>query len=334
MVRGVKHPTLASMAQIAEFDAVIDVRSPAEFNLDHVPGAVNFPVLDDAQRAEIGTLYKQVSTFEARKRGAALVAQNVANHLLTPYFASRERAWRPLVYCWRGGQRSGAMTHILREVGWNASQLGGGYKAYRAHVVAGLAELPGGFSYRVVCGETGSGKSRLLHALAAAGAQVLDLEALAHHRGSVLGNHPRQPQPSQKAFDTALWQALSGFDPAMPVYVEAESKKIGELRVPDTLIHAMWQSPCLLLELGFEQRVTLLQEEYAHFFSDPEDLCGKLDVLTQLHGKEVVEKWKALAHGDTRGHSAGSRDRRSARANDRRAPALSIFPPPLFRATA
>jgi tRNA 2-selenouridine synthase len=126
---------------------------------------------------------------------------------------------------------------------------------------------------------------------------VLDLEAIAHHRGSVLGNHPQQAQPSQKAFDTALWHALNGFDPAAPVYIEAESKKIGEVRVPDTLIHAMWKSTCVRVELGFEQRVTLLQEDYAHFFSDPANLCAKLDGLTQLHGKLVVEKWKALAHG-------------------------------------
>jgi tRNA 2-selenouridine synthase len=295
MVSRVKQATHAGISQAAEFDSVIDVRSPSEFAIDHMPGAVNFPVLDDRERAEIGTIYRQVSTFEARKRGAALVAQNIAKHLLTPYFAGRERGWKPLVYCWRGGQRSGAMTHILREIGWDAAQVGGGYKTYRAHVVSALSLLPGRFDYRVICGETGSGKSRLLRALAAAGAQVLDLEQAALHRGSVLGNLPDCPQPSQKAFDTALWHAFTRFDHERPIYVEAESKKVGELRVPEALMEAMWASPCLRVELGFDQRVKLLQEEYAHFFRNPDGLCGKLDALTALHGRAVIENWKSLA---------------------------------------
>lgn len=286
-----------STARLAEFDAVIDVRSPAEFAADHVPGAVNFPVLNDEERAEIGTLYKQVSAFEARKQGAALVAKNIAVHLQSAYFAGRDRKWRPLVYCWRGGKRSGAMTHVLREIGWDASQLEGGYKWFRGAVIAAFATLPSTFSYRVICGETGSGKSRLLHALAAAGAQVLDLENLARHRGSVLGNLPHEAQPTQKAFDTALWHALTLFDARKPVYVEAESKKIGSLRVPDTLIHAMWESPCVRLILPFDLRVSLLQEEYGHFFSDRGDLCAKLDGLIALHGKAVIENWKTLAMG-------------------------------------
>lgn len=283
------------MAEIAEFDAIIDVRTPAEFELDRVPGAINFPVLDDAERVEVGTTYRQVSAFEARKRGAALVARNIAKHLLSEYFASRPRDWHPLIYCWRGGKRSGAMTHVLREIGWSAAQLEGGYQSYRRHVVAGLGTLPGQLSYRVVCGETGSGKSRLLHALAAAGAQVLDLEQLARHRGSLLGDVPNERQPSQKAFETGIWHALGRFDPARPVFIEAESRKIGELRVPETLLTAMWASPCVRLELPLDQRVGLLKEEYAHFFADPDGLCEKLDRLTSLHGKAVIAEWKALA---------------------------------------
>jgi tRNA 2-selenouridine synthase len=284
-----------ALSQLAEFDAVIDVRSPAEFAEDHIPGALNFPVLNDAQRAEVGTLYKQVSAFDARKLGAGLVAANIAAHLQSPYFAARDRKWRPLIYCWRGGKRSEAMTHVLREIGWDAVQLDGGYKSFRHIVIDELATLPSSFSYRVICGETGSGKSRLLRALADANAQVLDLEDLARHRGSVLGNLPAQPQPTQKAFDTALWHALTRFDARRPVFVEAESKKIGELRVPDTLIHAMWASPCARVVLDFDQRVALLQEEYAHFFTDPNDLCAKLNGLASLHGTAVIEGWKALA---------------------------------------
>ena len=290
-----KNSAVVTLAQLAEFDEVIDVRSPAEYADDHVRGAANCPVLDDAQRAEIGTLYKQVSTFEARKRGAALVAQNIAHHLQS-HFAGRDRDWKPLVYCWRGGKRSEAMTHVLRQVGWNAAQLEGGYKSYRREVVAMLATLPQRLSYRVVCGVTGSGKSRMLAALKSEGAQILDLESLARHRGSVLGSLPEQPQPSQKGFDSALWDALRSLDPGHPVFVEAESKKIGDLRVPDSLIHAMWSSPCVRIELPFPLRVALLMEDYRHFFHDPDDLCAKLDGLASLHGKSVIEGWKAQAH--------------------------------------
>src|SRR5690349_6388708 len=177
------------------FDTIIDARTPSEYALDHVPGAVNAPVLDDAERAQVGTLYKQVSPFEAKKVGGALVAKNVAHHLET-IFKDAPRSWKPLVYCWRGGKRSGAMAHILREVGWDAQTLPGGYRAYRRWVVQQLEEIPSRFGFHVIHGPTGSGKSRFLAALERAGAQALDLEALAAHRGSVLGGLPQRPQPS------------------------------------------------------------------------------------------------------------------------------------------
>src|SRR5437868_10747179 len=211
------------------FDAVIDARTPAECALDHIPGAICAPVLDDAQRAEVGMLYKQVSPFEAKKLGAALIAKNVAGHIDT-LFRGKEKSWRPLIYCWRGGKRSGAMAHILREVGWDAKTLEGGYRAYRRWVVDELATLPAQLEFVVVHGPTGSGKSRFLGALASAGAQVLDLEALAAHRGSVLGSRPNEPQPSQKWFESQLLAELGKFDRSPPVYVEGESKKIGQIQ--------------------------------------------------------------------------------------------------------
>jgi tRNA 2-selenouridine synthase len=276
------------------FDTVIDARTPSEYALDHIPGAVNAPVLDDAQRAEVGTLYKQVSPFEAKKVGGALVAKNVARHLET-IFKNAPKDWKPLVYCWRGGKRSGAMAHILREVGWDARTLPGGYRAYRRWVVEQLAELPEKFAFRVVHGPTGSGKSRFLAALARAGAQALDLEALAAHRGSVLGALPQQPQPSQKWFESQLLAALQALDPAKPVYVEGESKKIGELQVPEALMGRMRSSPCILLETNLESRVTLLLAEYGHFTADPAALGAQLDCLVALHGRERIAQWKALA---------------------------------------
>lgn len=289
-----KEPAAVTVAQLSEFDEVIDVRSEDEYAADHIPGAVNCPVLDNAQRAEVGTLYKQVSSFEAKKLGAALVSANIARHL-RERFHDRPRDWRPLVYCWRGGSRSGALAHVLHRIGWRVGQLEGGYKAYRRAVVADLATLPQKFRWRVVCGLTGSGKSRLLRALTACGAQVLDLETLAAHRGSVLGNLPDAPQPSQKMFESLVWNELRGFSPQRPVYVEAESRKIGNLRVPEALMDAMWRSECVLLEAALEVRVTLLKQEYAHFLERPATLNAKLECLAGLYGRATITRWENLA---------------------------------------
>jgi tRNA 2-selenouridine synthase len=276
-----------------EFDAVIDARTPSEYALDHIPGAVSAPVLDDAERAEVGTLYKQVSPFEAKKLGGALVAKNVARHV-DLLFRDKDKRWRPLVYCWRGGKRSGAMAHILREIGWDASTLEGGYRAYRRWVVQQLASLPMKFEFEVIHGPTGSGKSRLLAALGRAGAQVLDLEALAQHRGSVLGGLPGAPQPTQKWFESLLLERLGSFDPTRIVHVEGESKKIGQIQVPDALMARMRASPCIVLEASVETRVSLLIDEYEHFLRDRPALDAQLDCLVPLHGRDRIEEWKAL----------------------------------------
>ncbi len=275
------------------FDTIIDVRSPAEFALDHLPGSVNHPVLDDAQRAEVGTLYKQVDPFAARRLGAAMVSANIANHLNSA-FADRPKTWRPLVVCWRGGMRSGSMTTVLRAVGWDALQLPGGYKRWRAHVVQKLNELPARFRFCVVCGPTGSGKSRLLLALQAAGAQVLDLEVLAAHRGSVLGALPDQPQPSQRLFENHLHAALGKLDPARPVFVEAESRRIGLLHVPEALMVAMRASACARIVANEMARVELLLADYAHFLQSPEQLVDMLLRLRELHGNEQIAAWTDL----------------------------------------
>ena len=283
-----------STEALAAFDAVIDVRSPAEFAEDHVPGAISAPVLDNEERARVGTMYKQVSPFDAKKLGAALVSKNIARHLET-LFASMPRQWKPLVYCWRGGKRSGAMAHVLREIGWDAWSIDGGYKAYRRFLLDELATLPVRYTYRVIHGTTGSGKSRLLRTLDAAGAQVLDLEDLAAHRGSVLGNLPDRPQPAQKLFETLVWDALRKLDPARPVFVEGESKKIGQLQVPEALMFAMRASECVVLEASRETRIALLSDEYRHFFAEPQGLFAQLDCLHGLYGAKVIAGWKALA---------------------------------------
>ncbi|MBE2241322.1 MAG: tRNA 2-selenouridine(34) synthase MnmH [Burkholderiaceae bacterium] len=281
-----------AMGELERFGAVIDARSPAEFAHDHLPGAVNWPVLDDEERRLVGIEYAQVSAFEARKRGAALVAKNIAAHIEREVM-DKGKDWRPLVYCWRGGQRSGSMAWFLDQMGFRTYVLAGGYKAFRAAVRAELAELPARIGFEVVCGRTGSGKTRLLGALRDAGAQVLDLEGLARHRGSVLGVVPGCAQPSQKAFETALWDVLRRFDPQQPVFVESESKKIGNLRVPEAVIERMRASArCLHVEMPDAGRLALLQEDYAFLAADPGLFCRLLDGLVALRGRETVAYWQ------------------------------------------
>lgn len=282
------------LARLDEFDAVIDARSESEYALDRLPGAVNWPSLTDPERVLVGTEYVQGSTFVARKRGAAMVARNIAVHL-ERHVLDKPKGWRPLVYCWRGGSRSGVLASMLDQIGFQVHQLEGGYKAYRHAVMTALDELPARYRYRVVCGVTGSGKSRLLQRLQARGAQVLDLEALANHRGSVLGLVPGEAQPSQKQFDSRIWTALRSFDPTRPVFIESESKKVGDLRVPALLIERMRASECVRLHLGFNERVTLLMEDYAHFVDDPATFCGRLNALRAMRGHAVINGWQEAA---------------------------------------
>jgi tRNA 2-selenouridine synthase len=289
-----KHPNIVTVAQLDDFEEVIDTRSPSEFAQDHVPGAINCPVLDDEERAWVGTLYTQVSPFDAKKLGAALVSRNIARHIETR-FISKDRDWRPLIYCWRGGKRSAAMAHVLREIGWKAAQLEGGYKAYRREVLAQLETLPRRFDYLVVCGETGSAKSRLLERLSGIGAQVLDLERLASHRGSVLGDLPGEPQPPQRLFDSMLWNTLRRLDPARPVFVEAESRKIGQVQAPPALLERMREGRCIVIRAPMAERVKFLIAEYGHFLADPLPLKERLSALTSLYGRDVIKRWVELA---------------------------------------
>ena len=283
---------------LSEHPDRIDVRSPSEFAIDHIPGAVNWPVLDDRERAEVGTLHAKESGFAAKRYGAAIVARNIAR-ILEAHCRDKPREWAPLVYCWRGGKRSGSLAHVLKEVGWRAVQLEGGYQTYRRHVVAALDTLPLELRFVVVCGLTGSGKSRLLQALEVQGAQVLDLERLANHKGSLLGDHPVDPQPSQKAFDTEVVAALERCDPQRPVFVESESRKIGTVQLGNTLLGAMRAAPCVRLRTPQALRVAMLKDDYLHFMSDPEALCVRLARLVELHGHKAIERWsQAAREGD------------------------------------
>ena len=285
-------------SSMAEFDAIIDVRSPAEFALDHIPGAINLPVLNNEERIEIGTLYKQASPFAAKKLGAAYVSRNIANHLESSLI-DFPREWRPLIYCWRGGERSGAFTHILNRVGWKAMQLQSGYQGFRRVVIDGLDQAAKDFSFQVIAGMTGSGKTRILQEIGALGQQILDLEGLAIHRGSVLGNEPNIEQPSQKGFETNLWNALNQLDPNKIVFVESESKKVGGLHIPDPLMERIREGQCIELRSGTATRVSWLLREYRHFLANPESFKQKLGLLTSRYGKVQISKWhEAIDAGD------------------------------------
>ena len=285
-------PAAEVLQRLNEFDTVIDARSEGEFQEDHLPNAVNWPTLNNEERRDIGTLYKQVNAFEAKKRGAAIAARNIAAHIEREVI-DKPKDWRPVAYCWRGGQRSGSLSLILGQIGFRVTLVEGGYKAFRAALIQDIVRLVGTLQWRVICGTTGSGKTRLLQALVAQGAQVIDLEDLANHRSSVLGAIPGLAQPTQKRYDTLIWDALRKLDPTRPVYIESESKKVGNVSVPLALIEAMRQSACLNLVLPDAQRVKLLMEDYAFFVRDTEHFCNRLQVLTEFRGKAVVEGWQA-----------------------------------------
>ncbi len=274
------------------FDDINDVRSPAEFAEDHLPGAISLPVLSDAERAEVGTIYKQVSAFTARKVGGALVARNAAEHL-EGALADKGGGWRPLVYCWRGGQRSGSFATILAQVGWRVELVAGGYKAWRALVVKALeAAVPA--PVVVLDGNTGSGKTDVLLRLRGLGVQVIDLEGLAQHRGSLFGAMPGG-QPSQKAFEGRLAMALAGLDPGRPVVVEAESSKVGECRVPARLWRAMVEAPRLAILASVAARGEYLVRAYGDLTADAGRLQGIIERLRGSHSGEVIEGWLGMA---------------------------------------
>lgn len=282
------------------FDTVIDVRSPAEHAEDHLPGAINLPVLDNEERARVGTIYVQESPFLARKLGAALVFRNAAN-AIEHSLSHHEGAWRPLVYCWRGGQRSGSFTWMLQQIGWRAEVIDGGYRTYRRLVNHYLYDDP--LPHRLVAldGFTGTAKTDLLKLLQARGTQVLDLEGLANHRGSMLGAMPGG-QPSQKAFESALAGALCGLDPARPVLVEAESSKIGERILPPSLWAAMKAAPRIEVQVSIEARTGYLVQAYDDILSDADGLRERLEYLRQHRGHEVVDGWfDLIAAGDKAG---------------------------------
>ena len=284
-----------SLENIDKFDTIIDVRSPSEFADDHIPGAINLPVLDDQQRSEIGTIYKQVGQFTAKREGAAVVAQNIAAHLQNT-LRDKARDWRPLVYCWRGGQRSGAMAQIFSNIGWHCSVIDGGYKSYRRHVLDCLDNLPKKLSLIILSGQTGTAKTHILRAASAKGAPVIDLEKLACHRGSLLGREPGQPQPSQRYFESCLCQALKQYNTERPILVEAESNKIGNVHIPSGFWAAMRNATSIRVTAPIDARVNFLERDYAHLINQPEFIMPLLSKLKHRYSAKKLADWNEMVN--------------------------------------
>lgn len=286
--------SLATLRDLATlpFDEIIDVRAPSEFAEDHIPGAISLPVLSDAERAQVGTIYVQDDRFLARKIGAALVARNAANHLEGP-LADRTGGWRPLLYCWRGGQRSGSFASILAQIGWRTDIIEGGYKSYRGLIVDALYKAEINLDIVLIDGGTGTAKTRLLDHLRDAGEQVIDLEGLAHHRGSNFGG--RGDQPSQKWFESRLAQELGALDPARPLFLEAESNSIGDIMIPPSLWAAMKLARVATVEAPLPARAAHLLTAYPDLTEDAALLAQRIETLRPYQPGDRISAWLQLA---------------------------------------
>jgi len=283
--------TITLPHDLREFTEIIDVRAPVEFAQDHLPGAINLPVLNDIEREEVGTLYDN-DPFAARRLGAAMISANAAKHL-TNHFSNKDKTYAPLIYCWRGGMRSGSFSHILRSIGWRARIIEGGYKTFRKFVGDELTRLFSNdqLQLTILAGPTGVAKTRMLYTLREQGAQIIDLEGLANHKGSVLGLTPGTSQCSQKHFETNLWHTISQLDPSKTIFIEAESNRIGKLHCPPPLWKKLGEGRVIELKLPIDQRAKFLLDDYPYFADQPEHLKSLLDRLIKLRGREQVEQW-------------------------------------------
>lgn len=277
----------------SSYALIIDARTPGEYEADHIPNAKNLPVVYQDEFAQVGILHKH-DTHRAYMLGVSAALRTMSTHI-SEHISEYKPNDRILVYCFRGGKRSKLWADTLRTIGFRVDTIQGGWKAYRRWIMASLPSACKGFEYRVIAGSTGTGKTRLLHALEAEGEQVLDLEGLASHRGSLIGDLPNEAQPSQKFFDTLLFDKLRSFRTDRYVWVESESKKIGRIQIPTALYETMHRSPVLLLDAPIEERVRLWHEDYAHFEKDLNGMLDKMQYVVEIIGKKLFAEWRELA---------------------------------------
>lgn len=290
--------TVSINSDLEKYSAIIDVRSPSEHAQDHIPGAINLPVLNDQERIDIGTLYRE-NSYRARLKGAALVSRNIAHHIESR-LVSEKTDFMPLIYCWRGGLRSHSMATVMKSIGWHVHLLEGGYRSFRKRVSLELQSLltPSPFHLKVLEGVTGVGKTKLLKTLAQIGAQTIDLEGLANHRGSLLGEPHLGEQPSQKYFESQLWYQLKKLDPKRPVYIEAESNRIGNLHLPSAFWCSLAHAEVIHIDMPIEQRIALTKADYHHFLENPSALIERLQVLRKIRGHKQIEHWESLIQAE------------------------------------
>jgi tRNA 2-selenouridine synthase len=272
---------------------LLDVRSPGEFAKGHIPGALSFPLFSDEERAEVGTCYKQTGPEAALQLGLQYVGPKMAGFVAQAGALAAHR--RIAVHCWRGGNRSQSMAWLLRMAGFDVITLQGGYKSYR-NFVLGFFPRPQ-FQLKVLGGPTGSGKTKILHALQRLGEQILDLEALAHHKGSAFGSIGEAPQPTPEQFENDLQHDLEQLDPTRVVWIENESRSIGRVYVPDSICAQMKISPLLHIQIPEDARIQNLLQDYTH--SDQNALRESfLKIDTKLGGLNLKTALEALDAGD------------------------------------
>ena len=276
-----------------KFDTIIDVRSPLEFAEDHIVGAINCPVLSDLERQKVGTIYKKESSFKAKIIGSSLTAKNIAFHIENN-FMEKKGSWQPLIYCWRGGQRSKAFSIVLSEVGWRTNQLKGGYKEYRNQVINFLDNIGPKLKITLISGKTGSAKTKILKSIENEGGQILDLEGLANHKGSLLGKIPDLIQPSQKFFESLIFNKIQNLNLKDKIYIEAESSKIGNIHIPKSIWKKMIKSPRIEISANVELRAKFLVSDYDYMCNDPTLINPIIKGLKNRLSKKLFDEWTNL----------------------------------------
>tara|TARA_B110000240_G_scaffold52285_1_gene59855 strand:+ start:1065 stop:2108 length:1044 start_codon:yes stop_codon:yes gene_type:complete len=276
-----------------KYDTIIDVRSPSEFEIDHIVGAINCPILYDDERQKVGTIYKQISSFKAKIIGSSLSAKNIAFHI-EKEFLEKKGSWKPLIYCWRGGQRSKAFSIVLSEVGWRTYQLSGGYKEYRNDIIKYLDNIGMKLKIILISGKTGSAKTKILHSIRDQGAQILDLEGLARHKGSLLGAIPNLKQPSQKFFESLLFYEINKLNLKKNIFIEAESSKVGNVHIPKSIWSNMILSKRIEVVADVNTRAKFLIDDYQYMCKNPILIKPMIKGLKTRLSNNLIDSWEKL----------------------------------------
>ena len=273
---------------IKEFNTIIDVRSPNEFQEDSIPKAINYPVLNDDERHKVGKIYSK-NIFEARKIGAQIISKNISKILKCLKINKSEKI---LIYCWRGGLRSLSLYLVLKNIGFDVQILNKGYKSFRGHINAFFKKEINEYEFNILSGLTGSGKTFFLDNLSHK-INIINLESLACHKGSILGNIPNILQPSQKKFESSIWYELYKKSSIKKIWVESESNKIGNVSLPKLLFEKMLKGNILKLNVPIDARAKFIIKDYNYFVKNNEYLDHALDVLKKFI---TFKEYKILIH--------------------------------------